>query len=131
MGDNDAKIFLLILTFLMFWTGFVGIVNLASSGEITLSTIGSVVGSPASQSALPNQMILNPNDNSAANSLLTSQNYTPGEYDPDLTHSQTGWLTNFGEWNVTANGYELINPQPGIFNNRPVLWMDGIIPDSN
>lgn len=131
MGDNDAKVFLLVLSFLMFWTGFVGIVNMASSEQITLSTIGAVLGSPASQSALPGQMVLNPNDNSAANSLLTNQNYTPGEYDPNLTHSQMGWLTNYGKWEVTANGYELIDPEPGIFNQRPVLWMDGILPDSN
>lgn len=133
MGDTDAKVFLMILTFLMFWTGFVGIVNLASSGEITLSTIGSVLGSPASQTSVPGQLVMDPGNNAAANSLIYEQNYSSGNFDQNLTFGISDWRISYGEWTAGPTGYVLTDPNPSSLQHTPypALFLDNIIPDSN
>jgi hypothetical protein len=80
LGDNDAQVFLLILVFLAAWTGIVGVINMASSGEITMDTLGSMTGT------IPGQV------NFDVSNPYESQTINP-QYDQDYTNS-TGYSDN-------------------------------------
>lgn len=126
MAIFKEQLFVIILTFFAIWTGLVGVVNLAGTGDITLDNWGAISGGTISGQISPDLS----SSMSASSAQLTGQDYTNSAgYNSNI--SKTGFdAFGDGTWNqIDGTGY--VVQSLGLLTGDATLTIDGVQGSNN